>query len=369
MKKNSNSLISEWFYRLPNGYATIPYTESELNVLEQVLKENGITNWKGIIQHMKEADVATQEPDDSELQPETHESNEDFRNLLDSFEQFSDILNKRYITPGIQIVGLEDLYNELIALPDSIKIHIRKIIGKRTNRDIFYGTFKMGQYEKLLLDVIERTIKINNIKNEVLWFAIVLDGKLKPNALDTSVLTGDVIVNESNVQIGKFNNEIISFGIIDPEIASLLTVLDNLGEVINGSKLNEYTKDSINNLLSSISDESNKQEIEQFLNLSNISKLSALKSLSNNIKAALENHDINELPIKFCSLIDQFISKVLSQVSYWGTISGDMVYITTGQSLFPSLNCTKEGRLGGGIYGIQDNKLRVLGDIIHDKLE
>lgn len=37
-----NTLITEWFYRLPKGYASHPYSESELIVLKSVLEENKI---------------------------------------------------------------------------------------------------------------------------------------------------------------------------------------------------------------------------------------------------------------------------------------------------------------------------------------
>lgn len=35
------SIITEWFVRLPRGYASLPYTEDELNVLGEVLREQG----------------------------------------------------------------------------------------------------------------------------------------------------------------------------------------------------------------------------------------------------------------------------------------------------------------------------------------
>lgn len=37
-----DKLITEWFYRLPKGYATYPYNESDLMTLKQVLEENKI---------------------------------------------------------------------------------------------------------------------------------------------------------------------------------------------------------------------------------------------------------------------------------------------------------------------------------------
>ena len=36
------SIIREWFYRLPKGYAKAPYTKKEMNVLHEILEENGL---------------------------------------------------------------------------------------------------------------------------------------------------------------------------------------------------------------------------------------------------------------------------------------------------------------------------------------
>jgi hypothetical protein len=37
-----DEIVTEWFYRLPKGYAEQPYTESELHVLNEILFERGI---------------------------------------------------------------------------------------------------------------------------------------------------------------------------------------------------------------------------------------------------------------------------------------------------------------------------------------
>ena len=39
---NKESIIREWFYRLPNGYATAPYSKKEMDTLHEVLAENGL---------------------------------------------------------------------------------------------------------------------------------------------------------------------------------------------------------------------------------------------------------------------------------------------------------------------------------------
>ena len=36
------SIIKEWFYRLPKGYATPPYTKEEMNILHTILSENNV---------------------------------------------------------------------------------------------------------------------------------------------------------------------------------------------------------------------------------------------------------------------------------------------------------------------------------------
>ena len=40
---NTDKIIHEWFYRLPKGYAIAPYTKQELDILDEVLAENGLS--------------------------------------------------------------------------------------------------------------------------------------------------------------------------------------------------------------------------------------------------------------------------------------------------------------------------------------
>ena len=54
MKRNITDILTEWFYRLPNGYAIEPYVETELQVLSKILTENNIDP-KPIIKNLTEA--------------------------------------------------------------------------------------------------------------------------------------------------------------------------------------------------------------------------------------------------------------------------------------------------------------------------
>ncbi|MBC8303576.1 MAG: hypothetical protein H8E55_48430, partial [Pelagibacterales bacterium] len=39
---DKDSIIREWFYRLPKGYATLPYSKAEMSILHEILAENGL---------------------------------------------------------------------------------------------------------------------------------------------------------------------------------------------------------------------------------------------------------------------------------------------------------------------------------------
>ncbi len=40
MAKHIKDILTEWFYRLPKGYAEVPYTKEEMDILHEVLEEN-----------------------------------------------------------------------------------------------------------------------------------------------------------------------------------------------------------------------------------------------------------------------------------------------------------------------------------------
>ena len=64
---DKNAIIREWFYRLPKGYATAPYSEKEMDTLHEVLNENGLN---GSI-FVNEVDQLDQAFHDAELVDDT----------------------------------------------------------------------------------------------------------------------------------------------------------------------------------------------------------------------------------------------------------------------------------------------------------
>ena len=39
---DKDAIIREWFYRLPKGYANAPYSKEEMDILHEILEENGL---------------------------------------------------------------------------------------------------------------------------------------------------------------------------------------------------------------------------------------------------------------------------------------------------------------------------------------
>ena len=60
-----DEVIQEWFYRLPKGYADQPYTESELQVLDQVINEHQNGGFKPYISKQVTETVQINEIDQS----------------------------------------------------------------------------------------------------------------------------------------------------------------------------------------------------------------------------------------------------------------------------------------------------------------
>ena len=59
MQRNVTDILTEWFYRLPNGYAIQPYNAKELKVLEEVLNDQGIPSYP-VIKYLQEIDQLDQ---------------------------------------------------------------------------------------------------------------------------------------------------------------------------------------------------------------------------------------------------------------------------------------------------------------------
>ena len=90
-------IIQEWFYRLPNGYATSPYSKEEMDILHTILSENNL-NGSVFVNEIDQLDQAFHDakPVEDLKEATTGDFNlsDDFLNLIQpkiaEFEEFLD---------------------------------------------------------------------------------------------------------------------------------------------------------------------------------------------------------------------------------------------------------------------------------------
>jgi hypothetical protein len=142
----------------------------------------------------------------------------------------------------------------------------------------------------------------------------------------------------------------------------------NFNEAISDYKPETMDRNSINEVLKSLSSSENKDEISSFLQSATTSKLPALQKLVSKIKSSLGDKDINSITQAFCDDLDKFIMTKLVEIPYYINIVGDMIYMLSSDKLYPALNCTKENRLSGNILSLNGYNLHISTNSIVEKI-
>lgn len=364
-------IIIDWFSKLPNGHAEHPYTEEELDVLKEILLEYKIEPSEVMNYFSRRNFIAEEahiEQDSIDIDDLENSGNE-FRTLLDSYEIFEKVLLDRYISAEVTTYGLKSLYAKLVGLPKEQSTHIRRIIAKNTNRELSGGTFKMGQYEAILLNLLKETVTIKGSTPEILWICIVMGGKMIIDSNDVDI--------KANMQIDGINcklfdgierDKVLILGSIPDASISLLQTMINFNEAISDYKPETLDRDSVNEVLKSLSSPENRDEIAGLLQSATTSKLPALQKLVSKIKSSLGDKDINSITQTFCDDLDKFIMSKLVEIPYYINIVGDMIYMLSSDKLYPSLNCTKENRLSGNVLSLKDYNLYISSSAIAEKM-
>lgn len=120
-----DSIIREWFYRLPKGYATAPYTDEEMDVLHEILEENGL-NGSVFVNEVDQLDQAFLDanPVEDEIE-ETLEIQEDLQEIIFSAD---DLLIEGYTKQDLIAVIKET------PLPDKLISYISRLIDSANSQ-------------------------------------------------------------------------------------------------------------------------------------------------------------------------------------------------------------------------------------------
>ncbi len=120
---DKESIIKEWFYRLPKGYAEVPYTKEEMDVLHEVLEENEL-NGSVFVKEVDQLDQAflDAEPVEDKEKDHTLEIVEEYLGASD------ELLTEGYTKKDLIAVIKET------PLPDKLIAYISRLIDSATSQ-------------------------------------------------------------------------------------------------------------------------------------------------------------------------------------------------------------------------------------------
>lgn len=362
---NIEGLMHEWFANLPKGYAQKPYSRDELLVLENVLRKHKLDP-APFITALTEADVDKDgKPDDSKDDRFIADS-QPWMETLDAFEKF---IFDNYVMAGQQLDNLDVLYRKLIDTPDPARKNIIKIIGKNTKRKLSGSSYKMGQYEKMLFDLIKGSVKVPNGHHSELWFAIIHDGEIKGGVAGESGIVSDVDVDTDGVSLKNYSKmNAVDFGSLDPDLSREFSGMVSLLSILTDSKVTKSLgRSGINKLLEILETDEIQQDFNALIQLGQNSKIGMINRIFKRVEKILRGRSPEEMVVSFCEHVDDMLRTKLTEVDWWGIIVGDMVHLSPSQEIFDALKC-QDNRLSDGVLNFHKLSLWINANKIHKEI-
>ena len=334
---NITNLMNEWFANLPKGYATAPYSESELQILETVLESKGIEP-RPVINALTEKDVDNDGKDDESPKDRFIANSQPWMQDVESFKQFID---DEYVMTGQDVLGLDAMFAEILVLKDSDRKKVIAILGKSTNRKLNSGSYTMGKHERTLFDIIKRTIKIPNGHFSELWFAIIHDGEIKGGVTGDTGIVSDVDVDRQGVSLKNYKRlGAVDFGSLSPDFTRTFKTMLNLGSLLTGKQITASVgRTGVNDVLASLQDPEVISDIEGLLKLAQETELKFLTRVTDKINKMLKGSDPKDIAKSLCDHVDEMLTAKITQVDWWGIIIGSKVYIESAEDVLEPLLC------------------------------
>jgi len=157
---NKESIIREWFYRLPNGYTTAPYSKKELDVLHEVLVENGMN---GSV-FVNSLETIEEHPMES-----LHEWKESHKEMINEMIQLPEIMNLlKDVKDQLDQEDLSDI--QAVIIRSAFK---GKLLKYFASKDIVGDAYQLGEKSvRILFNTIASLPNVNEVLN---YFQAPLD--------------------------------------------------------------------------------------------------------------------------------------------------------------------------------------------------
>lgn len=371
MSKAKN-IINEWFAELPRGYALPPYSKEEKEVLRRVVEARGIDY--SLVESKLEDDPSQGEVDSTDMEEPTRPKSR-FRAesapFMENPTELGNFLISRYTDGSVEVSGFESLFKEMKELPGSRLQSVAKILHDNTNRELFNGTFKMGDNERLLRGLLNRYLKIRNSTSDDLFLSIIYNGKI--TMLDNSVDINPTISVEgtNGVNLKAFRSlKSVNFGPLPPELSETLNGIFSIYRLTNDKDIRETaTSFEINDALKVVQRPEIVNELEQLLQSQQVSNIEAIKKMAQRVRNMIDSNSIGRMASKFVDGVDRTLRSKLQGVSYWAVIGNTMVYISTSNDVYELLKPNdRTNTISTSILNMKDSRIFANAQSIHKEL-
>ena len=360
-----DKIINEWTYQLDSGY---PTKNSDYEILRSVLREMKMLSEQEIDRTILQA-KGLAEADKKE--PEYDGSGSD----VDIFTQ---AINNSYISVGQQVENLPALYNYIQKLPEEQQESINELIFSQSPAlPLQTGQVQLTGGVKQLYDAILKSgVGVKNGHPSELWFAIVFKGNVAGAVGGKEGIESDVDLDTGEkISLKAYEKASFDFGTLEGEAFSYLKKFEAMSEIVTGVgfQFASMTATDINKALENLSAPEIQNDIRQFLSLD--SDVAIIEKVQTQIRFALGNlinatypESIDRVDEYFCQKIDEFISKKLRTVDFWGfIINKNILYLRDVDTIFNALICRQHPTipnlkiLSPGVSNFKGGKLFVNG--------
>lgn len=337
MENKLKNVINEWFSHSDSGFINPPYNEKDLTLLKIIVNESvDLTedDKEKLTTHINNKFKTSPPPEKKEKQDRFIAKSAPFIQDATSFIQF---INQEYLNPGIEITGLEELFNNIIALETEDFNNVVKLLAKHTNRQIDYGTFKMGQYELKLAELLHNSITLTGASYLNLLLAIIFNGKLSGTMVPNISKIG---VNINGVMVIKNASSDLYVPLINfnDELSTIVNNLRTLNSVINDNDGTDTMSNSdLNELLKALQNGSLDDDIANIINQSKTTKVVAIKTLAGKLEQMLKGNNTSTIYELFKTTYNSLIQTSSKNITKIFDVFSDKILIETFSDLYNKL--------------------------------
>jgi hypothetical protein len=192
------------------------------------------------------------------------------------------------------------------------------------------------------------------------------NGQAKGGVASETGIESDVDVNGKGVSIKNYKSiGNLDFGSLPAEDLKQLKKITNLLVVLTGVEFTAgLTRNSLNNLLKTLSSESFQADLKEILVIGKDTKIKALKNIYDAVVTLLPSGNTEELVDNFVNNINNLIANKIKKVEWWAIIASKNSLYLEPSSVIAGRLQSKEGQLSSVISQIKGNNLFINGNLL-----